>query len=81
MTYFHSKKSSYNGTIDYTIKVYVKDDRFKVVLTDFNHSGLSINLGQLKTNEIYATKGIYKKYNNEACGDAGQTDHPQANLT
>jgi len=69
MNYFHKKKSSYNGNLNYTIKTYVKDNRYKVLLSDFNHSGLSFDLGLITSEEIYTNKGIYKKYHNQAWSD------------
>ena len=61
----------YSGNIKYTIKVYVKDNRYKVVLTNFNHSakvGHSplCSFGGLTTADVYATKGMSKKYHNNA---------------
>ncbi len=69
MKYYYGNNSSYNGNINYTIKVYVKDNRYKVILTDFKHSGLSFDLGLITSAEIYATKGMYKKYHNKAWSD------------
>ncbi|MDN3642922.1 DUF4468 domain-containing protein [Lutimonas halocynthiae] len=60
----------YEGYLKYTIKVYIKDNRFKVVLTNFNHTvkpgnAASCALGVLTTAEVYATKGMSKKYHNK----------------
>lgn len=59
----------YEGYIKYTIKVYVKDNRYKVVLTNFNHSvkpgnGAQCALGLITTADVYTTKGMSKKYQN-----------------
>jgi len=69
MKYFYGKHSSYNGNINYTIKVYVKDNRYKVILSNFKHSGLGFDLGLITSAKIYATKGMYKKYHNKAWDD------------
>jgi len=59
----------YEGYIKYTIKVYVKDNRYKVVLTNFNHSvkpgnGAQCALGLITNADVYTTKGMSKKYHN-----------------
>jgi len=74
----------YSGYIKYTIKVYIKDNRFKVVLTNFNHSvnvGNSplCSLGTLTTAEVYATKGGSKKYHNNAWNDMKIILEPYSN--
>lgn len=69
MNYYYGRMSSYNGNIKYTIKVYVKDNRYKVILTNFRHSGLSFNLDLITDADIYATKGMYKNYHNKAWTD------------
>jgi hypothetical protein len=60
----------YEGYIKYTIKVYVKENRYKVVLTNFNHSvkpgnAASCGLGLITTADVYTTKGMSKKYHNK----------------
>ena len=64
----------YSGYITYTIKVYVRENRFKVVLTNFNHSvkvGNSslCSFGTLTTADVYATKGMSKKWHNKVWSD------------
>lgn len=64
----------YNGSIKYTVKVYIKDNRYKVVLTNFNHSVDVGNadkcaLGIVTTAEFYQTKGMIKKYHNKVWDD------------
>ena len=66
--------SCYDGHVKYTIKVYVKDKRFKVILTNFIHSvnvghGHSCNLGLITMDELYATSGMSKKYHNRVWRD------------
>ncbi len=64
--------SCYDGFIEYTIKVYVKDNRFKVEMTNFNHT-VDINhgcpLGLITTAEVYTTTGISKNYHNKVWND------------
>jgi len=59
----------YDGYIKYTIKVYIKDNRYKIELTNFNHSvqiGNSeyCSLGIITTADLYTTSGMSKKYHN-----------------
>ena len=74
----------YSGYLKYTIKVYVKDNRFKVVLTNFNHSVKVGNwpqcaLGTLTTESVYATKGMSKKYHNNTWNDLKVTAEEYSN--
>jgi hypothetical protein len=69
MKYFFKNLSSYNGYINYTIKVYIKDNRYKVILTNFYHTGLSLNLGLITSADIYTTKGPYKNSKNKVWKD------------
>lgn len=59
----------YTGNIKYTIKVYVKDNRYKVEITNFNHSGHigtpACSLGLITNREVYTTSGMYKKSHNK----------------
>ena len=61
--------SSYDGKINYTINVAIKDNRYKVILSNFTHTGKGISLGLITNEEIYSTKGMLKKYNNKAWKD------------
>jgi hypothetical protein len=59
----------YEGYLKYTIKAYIKENRYKIVLTNFNHSVKSGNspqcaLGVITTADFYTTKGMSKKYHN-----------------
>ncbi len=67
--YFYGEKysnNSFNGHLDYTIKVYVKDNRYKVIITNIKHKGVS-SLGLITSDSLHTTKkGWMKKYNNEA---------------
>jgi hypothetical protein len=76
MNYNYGKMSysCYTGYIKYTIKVYVKDNRYKVVLTNFSHSvkagnGQQCSLGMITSKELYATSGMSKKYHNNVWKD------------
>lgn len=73
MDYFYGEKrsnNSYNGHLDYTIKIYVKDNRYKVILTSFNHSGKSLSVRLITTDDVCTTKGMYKKYDNNTWKNA-----------
>jgi hypothetical protein len=64
----------YDGYLNYTIKVYVKDNRFKIELTDFVHSvrvgnSSECEFGTITDAEIYTSKGISKSYHNKAWVD------------
>lgn len=66
--------SCYTGYIKYTIKVYVKDNRYKVVLTNFIHTvnagnSSSCELGIITTDDVYTIKGMNKKYQNKVWND------------
>lgn len=59
----------YEGYINYTIKVYIKNNRFKVVLSNFNHTVIPDNpdaceLGIITTAKEYTNSGMSKKYHN-----------------
>ena len=76
MTYSYGKVSyvCYDGKVDYTIKVSVKDNRFKIELSNFIHSinpgnGAQCNLGLITTAEVYTTSGMSKNYSNKAWVD------------
>jgi hypothetical protein len=69
-SYGKSSHSSYDGFVDYTIKAYVKDNRFKVVIENFSHvRATSMNLGLITSAEEYTSKGMYKDYNNRVWSD------------
>lgn len=64
----------YAGSIGHTIKVYIKDERFKVELTSFKHRGnpssdSSCTLGMITTDEIYKTSGLGKNMLNKVWKD------------
>lgn len=66
--------SCYSGYVGYTLKIYVKDSRFKVVMTDFRHSirpgnARNCELGLITDAEVYATKGMSRKYHNSTWDD------------
>lgn len=62
--------SSYDGYIDYEIKLQSKDGRVKIELTHFYHHNIeghaaASNLGVLTDKETYADSGLSKKYHNK----------------
>lgn len=64
----------YGGHIKYTIKVYVKDNKIKVEMTNFIHevrpsNSATCELGMITTAEEYATKGLYKNLHNNVWRD------------
>ncbi len=67
--YYYGEKrtnNSYNGNLAYTLKVYVKDNRYKVIITSVNHEGVS-SLGLITSDSLHTIKkGWMKKYNNDA---------------
>ena len=67
----------YGGVIHHTVKCYVKDNRYKVIVQDFNHEDVSVDyyngspveatdFGLITHAELYVEKGLYKNYINEA---------------
>ena len=76
MSYSYGKMAylCYEGYIKYTIKVYVKDNRYKVELTNFNHSvkpgnASSCSLGLITNSEVHTTTGMSKNYHNNTWND------------
>lgn len=76
MNYTYGKMAyrCYEGHITYTIKVSVKDNRYKVELTQFTHAvnfgnAPSCSLGLVSTSEFYATSGMSKNYHNNVWQD------------
>lgn len=66
--------TAYTGYVRYTIKVVVKDNRYKVTVTNFIHENMpnyaqSCRLGLITNNELYAEKGANKKFHNEVWTD------------
>jgi hypothetical protein len=56
----------YAGMVTYTLKVYVKDFRFKVDVNDFGHKAINsytvdYSLGPLTTSDSYSEKGLGNK--------------------
>ncbi|MDX2283707.1 MAG: DUF4468 domain-containing protein [Bacteroidia bacterium] len=75
-TYSYGKivYAPYEGYVSYTIKVAIKDSRFKVELTDFTHAvnpGNAPNcaLGLISTAAEYTTTGMSKMYHNNVWVD------------
>lgn len=64
----------YDGYITYTIKVNIKDNRYRVELINFKHSVKAGNspqcaLGFITTSEKYAESGMSKNYQNNVWSD------------
>lgn len=65
----------YDGYINYTIKAYVKDNRYKVELENFRHTVLPgasslCELGLITTSEFYSEKkSSQNNYNNKVWSD------------
>ena len=57
----------YEGHISYTIKIYIKDDRYKIILTNFTHRAehSACELGVLTTSDVYMDKGLSKGKHNK----------------
>ncbi len=76
MSYSYGKMAyqCYEGFIKYTIKVYIKDNRYKVELTNFIHSVKQGNsslcsLGTITNSEEFTTTGMSKNYHNTTWND------------
>lgn len=64
--------SAYDGNLKYTLKIQIKDNRFKVSVTNFLHEGTknpNYGLGIITTSEIYTDKGMNKKFHNNVWDD------------
>jgi hypothetical protein len=62
---------AFDGWINHTIKIQVKDNKFKIEIFDFNHEskhpeGNRFTLGFLTDREIYGDKPKYSLYHNKA---------------
>ena len=86
MEYSHRKISylCYGGWIKYTIKVYIKENRYKVELTNFTHSvksahGAQCALGTITDAEEHTTKGWSKKANNAVWNDLKEKSNGYSN--
>lgn len=60
----------YDGYVDYTINIKIKDNRYKVEISDFIHTvkignSKSCELGLVTTKELYQESGFQKGYNNK----------------
>lgn len=65
--------SSYDGWLDFTIKIQARDGRVKIDVSNFFHHNKpgnydKSNLGLLTTSEVYTDKGSLKKYHNKVWG-------------
>jgi hypothetical protein len=64
----------YEGWVDYSIKIQIKDNRFKVTISNFIHHNLprnsdGCNLGLITEADVFTKKGMQKAYNNKVWGD------------
>lgn len=70
--YFYGEErsnNSFNGKLEYTFKIYVKDNRYKVIITSISHDGVS-PLGLITNDSLHTyKKGWMKKHNNNAWRD------------
>jgi len=65
--------SSYDGWLDFTLKIQTRDGRVKIDVSNFFHHNKpgyaeKSNLGVLTTSDIYTDKGMAKKYHNKVWG-------------
>jgi hypothetical protein len=66
--------SCYEGWVNYTIKVQIRDGRYKAELSNINHENKkgnaeSCNLGLITTAEEHAKSGMSKRYHNKVAND------------
>ena len=66
--------NSYTGHVNYTIKIQVKDNKFKIEISDFVHkidigNAPSCELGLITTDENFTNKGLSKSYHNNTWKD------------
>jgi len=57
-----------NGTLNFTLKVSVRDDKFRIILTQISHKAVANNVcsfGVITDAELYKTKGYGKKGKNK----------------
>jgi len=64
-------KSSYDGRVSHTVTIYIKDGRFKVIVSNFVHSSdyKGYSLGLITSAKIHSTNGMFKKLNNDSWND------------
>jgi len=65
--------SSYDGWLDFSLKIQTRDGRIKIEVSSFFHHNKpgyaeKSNLGGLTTADLYTDKGIAKKYHNKVWG-------------
>jgi len=64
--------SAYEGDLKFTLKIQIKDNRFKVTVSNFLHEGTrnpNYELGVLTTSETFTDKGMNKKFHNIVWAD------------
>ncbi|MFH1001137.1 MAG: DUF4468 domain-containing protein [Bacteroidota bacterium] len=62
----------YSGYIDYTVRVDIKDKRYRIVLSNFylkNHGTQNCQLGLITDAKNFSEKGIHKNHQNETWQD------------
>ncbi|MCD4697867.1 MAG: DUF4468 domain-containing protein [Bacteroidales bacterium] len=72
--YGKTSYTCYDGLLDFTLKVYIKNNRYKVVFTNIKHTinagnSSSCELGMITSAEVYTNKGISKSYHNKVWND------------
>ncbi len=81
-----SRYSCFSGYIKYSIKVYVKDNKCKVVLTNFRHfvkigNSSTCQLGVITTSAVYTDFGLSKKFQNKVWVDIKEKVQIYSNAT
>lgn len=64
--------SAYEGDLKFTLKIQIKDNRFKVTVSNYLHEGTrnpNYELGVLTTSETFTNKGMNKKFHNIVWAD------------
>lgn len=64
--------SAYSANLKYTLKIQIKDNRFKITVSNFLHEGTqnpNYELGILTTAETFTNKGMNKKFHNNVWAD------------
>ena len=69
--------SCYEGKVNYTIKISIREGRFKIDINNFIHNvnignSNSCELGLITDAELHSTSGIFKRYHNKVWVDIKQ---------
>tara|TARA_B110000908_G_scaffold123391_1_gene144715 strand:+ start:1303 stop:1842 length:540 start_codon:yes stop_codon:yes gene_type:complete len=76
--------TQYEGRVNYTIKITIKENRFKIDVNSFIHNvnpgnASSCELGLITNAELHSTKGISKRYHNKVWLDIKQKSEVYSN--